>query len=78
MTLSNSGSTVSIDEETLIFEKLNSPILASEIAFGAQRTIEDIIRWLKESPAPSVLVATNLFGPDVIIKCHGLLLMGLF
>jgi len=34
-------------------------------------TIEDIIRWFKESPAPSVLVPTHLFGPDIIIKCFG-------
>jgi hypothetical protein len=39
-------------------------------------SIEDIIRWLKKSPAPSALVPNNLFGPDMIIKCHGLLLMG--
>ena len=39
-------------------------------------TIEDIIRWLKESPAPCVLVATHLFGPDLIIQCHRLLFMG--
>jgi hypothetical protein len=41
------------------------------------KTIEDIIQWFEESPAPSVLVPTNLFGPDVIIKCcNGLHLMG--
>ena len=34
-------------------------------------TIEDIIRWFKESPALSVLVPTHLFGPDIIIKCFG-------
>ena len=40
-------------------------------------TIEDIIRWFKESPAPSVLLPTNLFGPDIIIKCFdGLHLLG--
>lgn len=40
------------------------------------KTIEDIIRWPKESPVSSVLVPTNLFGPDMILKCRGLLLMG--
>jgi len=39
-------------------------------------SIEDIIRWLKASPVRCVLVPNNLFGPDMIIKCHGLLLMG--
>ena len=40
-------------------------------------TIEEIIQWFEGSPAPSVLVPTNLFGPDVIIKCsNGLHLMG--
>ena len=40
-------------------------------------TIEDIIQWFEESPVPSVLVPTHLFGPDVIIKCcNGLHLMG--
>ena len=40
-------------------------------------TIEHIIQWFIESPAPSVLVPTNLFGPDIIIKCFGNLhLMG--
>ena len=40
-------------------------------------TLEDIIRWFKESPAPSVLVPTNLFGPDIIIKCfNGIHLLG--
>jgi len=39
-------------------------------------SIEDIIQWLKESPAPCVLVPNNLFRLDMIIKCHSLLLMG--
>ena len=40
-------------------------------------TIEDIILWFKESPAPSVLIPTHLFGPDIIIKCvDGLHLLG--
>ena len=39
-------------------------------------SIEDIIQWLKESPASAVLVPSHLFGPDMIIKCHGVLLMG--
>ena len=40
-------------------------------------TIEDIIRWFKESPAPSVLIPTHLFGPDIIIKfVDGLHLLG--
>ncbi len=40
------------------------------------KSIEDIIQWLKKSPASSVLVPIHLFGPDMIIKCHGVLLMG--
>jgi len=40
-------------------------------------SIEDIIQWLKESPTSSVLVPSHLFGPDMIIKCYGgVLLMG--
>lgn len=40
------------------------------------KSIEDVIQWLKKSLASSVLVPSHLFGPDMIIKCHGVLLMG--
>lgn len=40
------------------------------------KSIEDVIQWLKKSPASSVLVPIHVFGPDMIIKCHGVLLMG--
>lgn len=39
-------------------------------------SIEDVIQWLKKSPASSVLMPTHVFGPDMIIKCHDVLLMG--
>jgi hypothetical protein len=41
------------------------------------RTIKDIIWWLEHpATAPPVLVSTILFGPDVLIRIKGIILMG--
>jgi hypothetical protein len=65
------------DEEVLVNIFENLPRHPSLGVVHYANSIEDIIQWLKESPASAVLVPSHLFGPDMIIKCYGgVLLMG--
>jgi hypothetical protein len=59
------------DGEVVVNVLENPPRYPSLGVVYYANTIEDIIRWFEDSPAPSVLVPTHLFGPDVIIKCAG-------
>ena len=59
------------DGEVVVNVLGNPPRYPSLAVVYYASTIEDIIRWFEGSPAPSVLVPTHLFGPDVIIKCAG-------
>jgi len=39
--------------------------------------IVEVLSWIKDSNASAVLVPTNLFGPDVMLRCEGdVMLMG--
>jgi hypothetical protein len=37
--------------------------------------IKEVIQWIK-NPTTAVLVPSTLFGPDVLLSCNGVLLMG--
>jgi hypothetical protein len=40
--------------------------------------IDKVISWLEDASASAILVSSHLFGPDVMVQCSGLLLMGQF
>jgi hypothetical protein len=77
------------DQKVQIFGRLNGIAVAVDVIGESPQNpglgvvhyaanISEVLDWIENTTTtmPAVLVPSNLFGPDVIVSCGGILLMG--